>query len=432
MGHAYPATAPAPGITPFSALRIALLLLVVTNLGRVPLDLGAREAPIMVNDVAALAVLCIGGVAMARARSMWLTDVALAAIIFATVGALSAVAAIPRFGLSVPELIASLAYLVRWLTYFGIYLVVVNCVRAENAMTLWRALETAMLLFAAFGIIQALFLPNFAFMVNPDARPYVDYDPQGQRLVSTVLEPNIAAAMIVLTLLVQVGLLSSGVAVPVWRPLIMFFALLLTISRSGALAFVIGLLVILATRGIRKRVLKLASIAVLIGMATVPLVWDFVQTHGRLGVTDASAAARVITWGRAIATFLDHPWFGIGFNTYGFVQERRGFERLGGAAYSAEGGLLFIAVMTGIVGLAVFGFMLWCAIRRCPTIWRHPQATPEQRGLAVGTFAATIAICLHTVFVNSLLVPFVMEPLWVLWGLTYLITLALREPRAAS
>jgi len=419
-------------VSTVAALRVALLLLVVTNVGRIPLDLGAREAPFMVNDIAALMVLAVGGLAMLQARSMLLTDTALAAILFATLGALSAFAAIPRFGLTTPELIASLAYLARWVVYFLMYIVVVNCLRARDAMSVWRALETAMLIFAAFGVFQAMFLPNFGLMVYPEARPYLDIDPQGQRLVSTVLEPNIAAAMICLTLLVQVALLSSGVAMPTWKPALMFFALLLTISRSGAFAFVIGLFVILATRGLRKKVLKLATLAAVIVLATVPLVWDFVQTHGRLGISDNSAYGRVIMWGRAVATFLEHPWFGIGFNTYGFVQERRGFERVGGASYSVEGGLLFVAVMTGIVGLAVFSYMMWCAIRRCPAIWRHPAATPEQRGLAVGTAAATVAICVHSVFVNSLMVPFVMEPLWVLWGLCFLIAMSLRAQARGS
>ena len=433
-GYGWVSRTPRHGLTVnvVNTLRVALLLLVVTNVGRIPLDLGAREAPLMVNDIAALAVLAVGGLAMLRAKSVWLTDVAMSGIVFASIGALSAVAAIPRFGLTPPELVASLAYLARWVVYFAIYIVVVNCADEEDAMPLWRAIEAAMLVFAAFGVFQAMFLPNFGLMVYPEARPYLDIDPQGQRLVSTVLEPNIAAAMIVLVLLVQVSMLATGVPVPTWKPALMFFALLLTISRSGAFSFVIGLLFILATMRLRKRVLKLATLAAVIVVATIPLVWDFVQAHGRLGITDNSAYNRVIMWGRAITTFLEHPWFGIGFNTYGFVQERRGFERVGGASYSVEGGLLFVAVMTGIVGLTVFCYMLWRAVRRAPRIWRDARATPEQRGLAVGTAAATLAVCIHSVFVNSLMVPFVMEPLWVLWGLIFLIARSLRLQREGA
>jgi hypothetical protein len=38
----------------------------------------------------------------------------------------------------------------------------------------------------------------------------------------------------------------------------------------------------------------------------------------------------------------------------------------------------------------------------------------------------TVAICVHSVFVNSLLVPFIMEPLWLLWGFAALCLSAVR------
>jgi O-antigen ligase len=176
--------------------------------------------------------------------------------------------------------------------------------------------------------------------------------------------------------------------------------------------------------------LRFGAVGVIVAFATLPYLWAFLQKHSRLGVSDGSAAARLVTWQRAIATFWENRWFGIGFNTYGFVQEHRGFERTGGSAsYSAEGGLLFIAVMTGIVGLLVYGAMLWYVMRKCRAVWRDRAATPEQRGLAIGAAAATIAICVHSIFVNSLLTPYVMEPLWVLWGLAFVIATTLQRQK---
>ena len=54
------------------------------------------------------------------------------------------------------------------------------------------------LAFAGFGIVQSAFLPNFAQRIYPDARLYLDWDPQGHRLVSTFLDPNFAGAFILL------------------------------------------------------------------------------------------------------------------------------------------------------------------------------------------------------------------------------------------
>jgi O-antigen ligase len=138
-----------------------------------------------------------------------------------------------------------------------------------------------------------------------------------------------------------------------------------------------------------------------------------------------------VAWQRALEVVVENPLFGIGFNTYGFVQDHRGFERLGTASYSAEGGLLFITVMTGIVGLFVYLTMLTFVLRRCRNGWRHPRATAEERALFVGTAGATIAILIHSVFVNSLLMPFVMELLWVLWGLSFVAARSVGN-RAAS
>jgi len=419
------------GVSPVAALRVALMLLIVGNVGRIPvLDLGQRSAPLLVNDIAIMAVLAIGGIAMIQARSLKLNDVAIAGIVFASIGALSAIAGVQRFGFSPLEVIGSLAYLARWSVYFGIYVVIINCVRARDVEGVWGALEWAMLVITAFGIIQAIFLPNFAFIVYPDDRESYDWDSQRHRLVSTILEPNIVSGMILITLLVQLARLSYGARVPLWKPTLMFAGLVATLSRGGMLSFLIGAMVLLVVRGLSKRVLKFAGLMFVLLLAALPGLVNFANQYRRFSVSDASAMGRVIVWQRALSTFIEYPWFGIGFNTYGFVQERRGFERIGGSSYSAEGGLLFVAVLTGIVGLIVYLAMLWFVMRRCRAAWRSAHATQAERGILVGTAAATVAVLVHSLFVNSLLTPWVFEPLVVLWGLTFVIAADLRA-RAA-
>ncbi|HYC50058.1 MAG TPA: O-antigen ligase family protein [Gemmatimonadaceae bacterium] len=429
-------SAQAWGVRPVTMLQAALVGLVIANVGRIPfLDLGDREAPILINELLVGVLLVVAAAAMARARSLKLNDVSLAALVFVAFGAIVTVAAIPRFGLSVGEVIISLAYLARWCFYFAIYIVVINCVRAHEAGAVWRAAERALLAIAIFGIFQSIFLPNFAFIVYPDARPFLDWDQQRHRLVSTILDPNIAATVIGMGLLVQLARMSSGVRVPLWKPLVMSAAVVMTLSRSGLASLVVASSVIFLTRGLSKRVLRLAAVAVAGIIVALPKLIDFAAQYSRFGVTDASALARVTTWRQAIETFLASPWFGIGFNTYGFVQERRGIERLGVSAYSAEGGLLFIAVLTGVVGLIIYLAMLWFAMRRCRVAWRDIRATADERGVLIGTYSATVLVLVGSVFVNTLLMPFVMELLWVLWGLSFVIAggIATRPlPRAAG
>jgi len=425
--------APAPTSTGFTVraadvVRAAVVLLVVGNLGRVPIgSVGAKDAPILFNDVLVLAILATGLLAGLRARTWRIDAPGLVAIAFAAVGGGSAVLAVPRFGLSAIELAFSLAYLARWLAYFGIYLVVINTVRASDIPTIWRALEGAILAFAAFGILQSVFLPNFALIVYPSATPFIDWDPQGHRLVSTILDPNLAAALLLLVLLSHLALLSAGTAVPLWKPALLVAALILTLSRGALVAFVAGGAVILAIRGVSRRIVRLVALVALLSLPFVPMLLQLARAYSRFSLDDPSALSRVAGWLRGITIFADNPVFGIGFNSLGFVQEVYGFQRAGKASFGIDGGLLYIAVMTGLVGLALYVGMIALVMRRCRRIWRDRTRSAEHRGLAIGVASATAAILMHSLFVNSLLFPFIMEPLWILWALTFVMSAAESE-----
>jgi hypothetical protein len=76
--------------------------------------------------------------------------------------------------------------------------------------------------------------------------------------------------------------------------------------------------------------------------------------------------------------------------------------------------------------------MLGSVVRRCRRIWRDAAMTADDRGLAIGVAAATVALVVHSVFLNSLLYPFLMEPFWVVWGLTFVIASKRRNVAVAS
>jgi len=173
--------------------------------------------------------------------------------------------------------------------------------------------------------------------------------------------------------------------------------------------------------GVPKRLLRAAAVAFVVALAALPKLVVFAAAYNKLSL-DKSAMARLASWGLALRVFLDHPWIGVGFNTYGFIVEREyGVPRLGVANYSADGGLLFAAVMTGAVGLVLLLWMFVLVYRRCASVWRARTASAEHRGIAIGTVASIVAIGAHSVFVNSLFTTFVMEIMWVLAGLTFAI-----------
>src|SRR5690242_1019723 len=109
-----------------------------------------------------------------------------------------------------------------------------------------------LVIFAIFGLIQAAFLPGFAQMITWTARSQA-WDEQGHRLVSTVLEPNIAGTMLMIGSLVHIARIAAGARVSAWKLVIVFAALVVTISRSAAVGLFFGVLVILAARGLSRR-----------------------------------------------------------------------------------------------------------------------------------------------------------------------------------
>jgi O-antigen ligase len=420
-------------IQPGHALGWALVALGIANLGRIPVfSTGDREAAVVLNDlfVAGLTSFCI--IAAVLRRSLLLDRVAVFALGFAMVGLCSAVLAAPQYGLSAPQLMIALSYLARWLVYFGVYLFVINNVRVEQVPGIWSVFVKVMLAFAIFGIFQSFFLPDFAQIVYPESRAS-DWDAQGHRLVTTVLDPNLAASMILLVLLVQLAQIACGAKIPWWQPSAFLLALTLTLSRSGLLAFGIGLTVIVLARGISLRLLRLFGIILFLSVALVPRLIGLLQAYARFDVgSGSSAGTRVFAWLVAFETIAQHPFIGVGFNTYGYVKNSAGIELSGASAYGSDGGLIFAAVMTGIVGLVLYLLMLSAVFSRCRRLWRRANANPEQRGLAIGVAAGIVAICIHSLFANSLFTTFVMEMMWVLWGLMFVMERRLAPDEPAT
>ncbi len=409
-----------PGVRPIAVLRGSLVLMCLGNLGRIPLvSTETKEAPLLVNELLLLLTLAVAAMGCLQARALRVDGVAIAAAAFAAVGAGSAVAAAGEFHLSGFELALSLAYLARWVAYAGLYVVVLNAATDADAEPLWRTLERVVLAFAVFGVFQVLFLPGFAQIVQPNDTAALTWDRQGRRLVSTLLDPNFAGALLDIVLLVQLARIAYGDRVPRWQPLLLLAGVFLTVSRSSILALGVGGLVILSARGLNRRLLRTGALAAALTVPFLPVLVRFAAGFNKFTI-DQSAMDRTVSWLRALTVVADHPVVGVGFNTYGFVSRWYGWEPVGGQSYGLDGGLLFVTVMTGAVGLSVYLLMVGLVVRRCRRVWRDAGAAPAARGTALGAAAATAAVLVHSVFVNSLLLPFIMQPLWILWGIVFL------------
>jgi len=417
------------GIRPVRVLCLAVAGMVIGNLGRAPVLFHGPELPVVLNDLFVGAALVVVALACLQARRLRVDAVVGAALLFAGVGVGAALWAAQKYGIAAGELLASFAYLGRWLAYFGVYVAVLNVARDDDAPVLWSALERMVLAFAAFGVFQVFAFEHFAQTIYPQGGDYIIWDYQGRRLVSTLLDPNFAGMLLAFPLLVHVAQFSFGAPVRAWKSVLLLAALLLTVSRGAVLAFCVGLVVIVAVRGLRARLARAAGVVALVALPFVPALVGFAASFKKFSV-DESAMARVEAWLRALTVISDNPVFGVGFNTYPYVRRAYGWAVADNLpAGGLDGGLLFITVLTGFVGLALYLGLLGLIVARCRRLWREPLAPPAARGFALGTAAATVALVLHSITVNSLLLPFLMEVLWLMAGIVYLYG---RAQRAAA
>lgn len=393
--------------------------LIAGQLGRLPLaSFGVKEVPILALDVAVVAVVAWGLLVWTKRGQVSLDGVALAGLAFAGVGLAGTVLSTVRYGLGTAALVTSTAYLLRWLTYFGLYLVVRDLANETIRRQWWRALEMGALVIAAFGLVQSAFLPNFAQLVYPSAELYTQWDPQGHRLVSTFLDPNLVGGFLLLVFLQQVGIFSTTDrsdpdGQKLWRLALIAIAMLLTVSRGTALAAGVGVLAIVAAaRGIPRRGTRALAIAGLLALPVLPLAIALAWSTNKFNLADPSALARFIDWAQAARVFLDHPVLGIGFNTYGFVQKSvYDFKDWTASSFGLGGGLLFIATLTGTLGLALYSLLLGLTLRGLRQSFWHTKS-PSARGLALGLFGGIPALLVHSLFTNSLLYPMILVVLW--------------------
>lgn len=402
-----------------SARNIALVGavgLALANLGRIPAGvLAGRSAPLTLADGVALFVWFALVVAILTGRARIVVDgIMSSAIAFVAIAAFSTALAVERYRLGLDGGVEVYAFLARWILYFGWYPFVAWVLTADEAKDANRFTNNALLAICAFGIVQALFIPEFGTRIaDSGLTPAWEY--QGRRLVSTLLDPNFAGAMALLALLPALALTAEKQRVHPLALIVPAAALILTASRSSILALAVGLAFIVLARGISVKLLKTIGVGVLLILPLLPLVIEYGSSMKKFSV-DSSATQRLVTWTRAFTLFAEHPWLGIGFNASKQAQEARGWIFIGGADTGFDGGLLFVMVMTGVIGAALYVLLLGRGVFAARRVWKDATLDPDDRATATATAASVFAILVHSLFSNSLLLPFVMQVLWVRFG----------------
>lgn len=408
--------APAAGSAFHASLIVVLLSVGLGQLVRVPwLSVGDKVVAVLPVDVAVAVAVCLGLLEVHRRGSLPLSAPAAWGLGFVVIAAAATVSAVWRLGLPPRAIVVAGSYLGRWGLYFALFPITAALLRADEVGRLLGWFRALVVVFAVFGIVQSLLLPNFAFVVYPDSRLYLDWDPQGHRLVSTFLDPNFAGNLLVLGLCWWGGRFLAGVTAPRWEAAVLLLALLLTFSRGSMLSAVIAALVLVLAHGVSRRVVQALVGAGVTITILIPLLLPLAAEYSKLRL-DASALGRVVAWQRALTIWADYPWLGIGFNTMGFALPRFGIVPRGSAGFGLDGGLLIIGALTGLFGLTAYVGLLGSVVRSARAAWRTAAGRPLARAVGYAVAASVAAIVVQAMFLNTLLYSLLLAPVWMLWA----------------
>jgi len=338
---------------------------------------------------------------------LWLSEPLPEHPIFLPLGVYWAVAIVAT--LVSPVRSAALDGLIKLTLYFGVFMALFRAMRAGWRDILLGAHLSAVLLVCGYGIHQWLLgAQELATWTDPTS------ELAGiTRVYSFLGNPNLLAGY----LLPAIPL--SVVAIPQWRSLgVKALSSLVTITAvicvlqtysRGALLGLLGMAIALVLLLIFWWGRKLpqwalptfwisTTLALLGGILVIPTVRSRVFSIF-LGSGDSSNAFRLNVWRAVLQMIQARPILGIGPGNRAFNQVYPLYQR---ADYSALGTYsvpLEITVETGVVGLAVY---LWLLVTLIKTGWHNLLALRQQRdsqGLwIIASFSAIAGMMTHGLF----------------------------------
>jgi len=310
--------------------------------------------------------------------------------------------------LSAREVVISWFYWLRWLIYVGFYFLILDLRKTLswlNQKFLWQILLILGTGVAVFGLIQYFFWPNLQPL------EFLAWDPHYYRVVGSFLDPGFTGLILALSLILLWGLFYQDFKKPkllkrfsVWLFLLIYSVLALTYSRSSYLAYLVGMAIL---AWLKKRP-KFFLIIFALGLATL-LFLPRPQGEGGKLSRRYSIEARFESWQNALKIAKNHPWFGVGFNSYRYAQRDYGFLKkedwqLSHSGAGVDSSFLLVLATTGLLGLTSY---LWLWFLIIKLAWEKRKTNFGQIGLA--SFGAILA---HSFFLNCLFYPWLMAWLW--------------------
>ena len=290
-------------------------------------------------------------------------------------------------------------YVLKYVEYFVVYYMVAN--NLGDRSQAWRLVVAAFLTGAIVSVIGAAQIPS------------------GQRVSApfegTEGEPNTLGGYLLFLMALAGGIALETQRVRVRVTCLALLALMAlpfayTLSRASFLA-VPFVLIALGFFSTHRRTLVAALSLLLVAspligvMLPKPVVnrilYTFEPEAGSATVKlgkiafDPSTSARLISMQQAFQAWLRRPFLGYGVTGAGFMD----------AQYART------LVEVGVIGLAVFLWLVWSVLKGSLGTLRTLR-DPDERGLALGFLAGTVALLVHAIGANTFIIVRIMEPFW--------------------
>lgn len=402
-------------------LALIILSIVPGQLVRLSLGTDVRGgSAIILTDIFILLLIIVWGVKkLVYDKKFNKNEINAPLILFTVIALISLIQGYFILGqlgtIELKEIVVSFLYWVRWVMYAFVFFITTDLIKKESHLNMYlKVLFWVGVLVSIAGFIQLALVPDF----TKYAIKY-GWDPHQDRLLSTFFDPNFVGGFLAMVMAVATGIwfYTPSKKEKTWLSVLLVItgvALMLTVSRSGLLALVTAMGIIGLLRS--KLFLFLGIAAILLVVLTQPRLVTRI-TEG-LSV-DETGALRIQSWYNAASVTASYPVLGVGYNTLASVNDDLGLvdefdvNNRGGV----ENSILSIFVTTGVVGLTAFLWLYLIMLKKAYDIWKDKEVPPRWRGFSLGLLAAMLGIIMHSIFINSLLYPFILIYIWIWMGM---------------
>lgn len=347
-------------------------------------------------------------------------------IIFISIASISLLNGI-RYLENVNQLLSSSLYLIRFISYFFLYLITIDLGKKPKQKKIFiNVIIFSSLFIALAGFIQLVIYSDFSEI----AEKY-GFDPHQDRLLSTWFDPNFVGGFFSLMITVIAGIFLYTKSFKknfslASAAIILIIALFYTYSRSAYLSFAISifLLGLIKSRQLIIIILTASILIIPLSERAQERLLGFQNSAKALfgigtEIADPTAELRLESWRNSIDTVKKYPLLGTGFNTLRYLQHQQGIiaDPKIHSASGSDSSLLTILMTTGIFGLLSYLWLYGSILKRALIKWRNIKIPSAERGLALGFLCGMIGLFAHSFFVNSLLFSPMLVYFWILAGL---------------